>query len=343
MCDLNSDIEKYLKGELDARAMQRLEKQALTDPFLAEALEGAETIDPEGFSEDVNELGLKIRGKTKKHSFVWPLRIAASLALIAIISLVTYTWEYPSKENLALSKEPAATVPQKQAEAVQKDGKKTHETIDGKTNTDADGEIATSNPGTGLPAEKPTLTKEQTGGAAEESRAEIMETPTALDATISPLEESDDLATSENKNTRQPVELLLDVAPAEAKKIATETLKERRGAALRSTAPGDNSPVKPGEAQPHGGYESLQSYLQQHIQYPKEALDNRTEGLVSILFIVKETGELTDFTVTQAIGNGCEEALIASIKSISWIPARDENGKPVADSVAVNYQFNLPR
>lgn len=37
-----SQIDKYLKGELDARAMHQLERQAQDDPFLMDALEGYE-------------------------------------------------------------------------------------------------------------------------------------------------------------------------------------------------------------------------------------------------------------------------------------------------------------
>ena len=33
-------IKKYLAGQLDARAMHQLERRALDDPFLADALEG---------------------------------------------------------------------------------------------------------------------------------------------------------------------------------------------------------------------------------------------------------------------------------------------------------------
>ncbi len=37
-----SDIQRYLKGEMSAREMHDLEKAALEDPFLADALEGFE-------------------------------------------------------------------------------------------------------------------------------------------------------------------------------------------------------------------------------------------------------------------------------------------------------------
>jgi len=40
--DISQQIRKYLNGELDARAMHQLEKEAQNDPFLMEALEGYE-------------------------------------------------------------------------------------------------------------------------------------------------------------------------------------------------------------------------------------------------------------------------------------------------------------
>ena len=39
MADLKADIEKYLNGKLSPSEMHALEKKALDDPFLAEALE----------------------------------------------------------------------------------------------------------------------------------------------------------------------------------------------------------------------------------------------------------------------------------------------------------------
>ena len=40
MGDLRNDIERYSKGELSPAEMHELERKALSDPFLADALEG---------------------------------------------------------------------------------------------------------------------------------------------------------------------------------------------------------------------------------------------------------------------------------------------------------------
>jgi hypothetical protein len=82
-----NDIEKYLKGELTAAEMHALEKEALRDPFLAEALEGGEQLSAIDFSKDVAELNERIM-KRKQTSWTWPVRIAASLLLLVVCSFI---------------------------------------------------------------------------------------------------------------------------------------------------------------------------------------------------------------------------------------------------------------
>lgn len=139
MNDWKDDIEKYRKGELTASEMHLLEKRALSDPFLADALEGAETISATRFSEDLEELKESIQYQTKQKSvasfeqakmasatapkqaskelsiagdgkrtnkWVWPLRIAASLfIMLGIFWVANQLIPNEGKENLALTKE----------------------------------------------------------------------------------------------------------------------------------------------------------------------------------------------------------------------------------------------
>ncbi|MFN5430483.1 MAG: hypothetical protein ACK498_07070, partial [Cyclobacteriaceae bacterium] len=139
MNDWKDDIEKYRKGELTPNEMYSLEKKALSDPFLADALEGAETISAKDFSEDMNELKKSIQYQTEQKSvvsfgqtkmtseaaqkkvskeqtlvgegkrtskWVWPLRIAASLfIMLGIFWVANQLIPNEEKENLALTKD----------------------------------------------------------------------------------------------------------------------------------------------------------------------------------------------------------------------------------------------
>ena len=103
------DIEKYLKGELTPAQMHVLEKEALSDPFLAEALEGAELIGAVDFSKDIAELNEKLV-KRKPATWVWPARIAATVLLLAVsIFIIWNTQQQDQEETLAFEK----TIPQK--------------------------------------------------------------------------------------------------------------------------------------------------------------------------------------------------------------------------------------
>jgi TonB family protein len=98
MAEMNNDIEKYLRGELTPAEMHALEQRALGDPFLAEALEGAEGADAEQFVTDIEAIQNSIHEKTRKRLPKtitlngWPMYagIAAGLLLLAVSTYVIF-------------------------------------------------------------------------------------------------------------------------------------------------------------------------------------------------------------------------------------------------------------
>lgn len=72
--------------------MHALEKRALSDPFLADALEGALSVTPQHFADDLKDIHSQLRAK-KKFTVVW--RIAAAVALLAAASYVVYLVSIP--------------------------------------------------------------------------------------------------------------------------------------------------------------------------------------------------------------------------------------------------------
>jgi hypothetical protein len=79
-------IQKYLNGELDARAMHKLEMEALNDPFLMDALEGYENM---GTSQQLNlgDLTARLHQRTGENKgrvipwTVWPIAASVLIAL----------------------------------------------------------------------------------------------------------------------------------------------------------------------------------------------------------------------------------------------------------------------
>lgn len=100
-----NDIENYLAGKLTPAEMHALEKQALDDPFLADALEGASQINASDFSQDVTELNQRI-AKQKSSSRLWPMRIAAGVILVAVSLFAVWLFLKQNQEQtLALQPE----------------------------------------------------------------------------------------------------------------------------------------------------------------------------------------------------------------------------------------------
>ena len=105
-----ADFERYHSGRMAEAEMHAIEKAALQDPFLAEALEGYTYTDSP--VQDIDELKEKLLQKKKKKNVflrikqqnVW-LRIAALFILIAGIGYMTYQLNSNKESNMLATKE----------------------------------------------------------------------------------------------------------------------------------------------------------------------------------------------------------------------------------------------
>lgn len=438
MRNRKNDIERYLRGELSPAEMHALEKDALNDPFLAEALEGIEHVGRDSFLFDLHQLTKSVHHRTRirKNKTInmwgWTVGIAASVILIAVsgflvISLIksqkspdlAMKTESPAPEIQSnsdtiasvLQRDPAAVRVEKKpspkgiiqqpipvtaqgSEAVkevedptvEKDkilaaeqslSKKESEKISATDNPEAPRlrqEIAS--------AEKETAGKSerQASGAALGNRAsEINQTTSGNKLLTGKITSSGDGTPLQGVNVQIKgtnigtvtdamgnYELLL---PRENLKLvftfigfkSTEVhvVNQRQ---VNVQLPGDASQRSEvivtgiGEtgitltngvtirlAEPAGGKDFLKNYLLKEVKYPEEALENKTEGNVTIAFTVEPDGQLTDFQVIQGIGSGCEDELIRVIKQgPAWKPTTKDN-VAFKDQVKVRFRFIFPK
>lgn len=88
------DVQKYLNGELSAPEMHELEKLALDDPFLADALEGLQTQPAPVLQQDLGELRTRLDARVttpnKKLRQLPLLRVAAVLILLVGLGLTAF-------------------------------------------------------------------------------------------------------------------------------------------------------------------------------------------------------------------------------------------------------------
>ena len=104
-----ADIKKYLSGQMSNAEMHAIEKAALDDPFLAEAIEGYERMEQKDWGKELAALKNKLvpeenKSLTSVYSFRKWWRAAA--AIIILVSGIAVTYFFNDNK----SKEVAATV-----------------------------------------------------------------------------------------------------------------------------------------------------------------------------------------------------------------------------------------
>jgi TonB family protein len=119
-----SDIEKYLRGELSAAERHALEKEALSDPFLAEALEGIEQAGADTFLYDLHHITKSVRHRARNRSIKnksirmwgWTVGIAASVLLIALSGFFVISLLKDQKNRDLALKESSPVVPENKSQ-----------------------------------------------------------------------------------------------------------------------------------------------------------------------------------------------------------------------------------
>jgi TonB family protein len=105
------DIEKYLQGRMNAKDMHELERAALQDPFLADAIEGYRHADFGQTYQHLDDIALAITGAKQpakivaipeKANYWWRVAIAIGLIVIAG-GAVWYSQQGGQAENKALA------------------------------------------------------------------------------------------------------------------------------------------------------------------------------------------------------------------------------------------------
>lgn len=87
--------------------------------------------------------------------------------------------------------------------------------------------------------------------------------------------------------------------------------------------------------------DKMTEFIKENLKYPKVAIDNGTHGPVYLSFVVEIDGTLSDITLKNAIGDGCEqEAKRVVSKMPLWEPGI-KDGKPVRVQCTLPINFRL--
>ncbi len=96
-------------------------------------------------------------------------------------------------------------------------------------------------------------------------------------------------------------------------------------------------------ASPETGMDAFRKYLETSQRYPEEARAKQVQGRVTVEFNVEADGRLTEMSVVEGIGSGCDEELIRLInKGPVWRPTLLDS-QAVREKVRVRLKFELPK
>lgn len=94
-----------------------------------------------------------------------------------------------------------------------------------------------------------------------------------------------------------------------------------------------------------GGQDALANYVNNHVEYPQQAVDDNTTGTVKVSFVIDEKGKVTGAQLMNGnggkIGNGLDEEALRVVNDMpAWKPGKVK-GKSVKTrlELPITFQF----
>ena len=99
--------------------------------------------------------------------------------------------------------------------------------------------------------------------------------------------------------------------------------------ALIITILGLNLNAQTKSPEPKCGFALTKKIIQKHLVYPKEALEMKKSGKITVYYDVDQDGNASNYRVENAFDEQCAAEAIRLVKMIEWNPAVN-NGKPTS-------------
>jgi hypothetical protein len=355
-----ADIERYYNDKMPAAERHALEKAALDDPFLADALEGyAFTSTP---VNDINAIKKELEEKSQSRKTIpfisrnynW-LQIAALFIVLVGAGWFLYTSNFFNKKEIAV----AAPAKQKKAEAFS--NKISDSVIVTKTdsqnstqqNETLSSEVAVATEKTEthrtvqkrmvpkgqaneIAANKPTAFQAQARRFAQDEANKDSEVSFKMDSAYknknavafdSRMVSNDSAAiagiTSQTQQANDTVHLNVVMQPS--KESLNEVVVVGFGA-KKSASPKLNAKFE--ELEPAEGWTNFNDYVAQNLNEPEDIKEKKVSGDVELSFDINENGEAVNIKVEKSLCSKCDEEAVRLVKEgPKWKKKKTKKGK----------------
>lgn len=310
-----ADIQRYLQGSMTRAEMHNLEKAALDDPFLAEALEGCRDSGVH-VENDMEALNARLSKKMAGPSRVGWLTIAAAAALVISLSFAAWLLYSPNdKPTIATldtreKKEPVSAIIQSESE----DSQKMQQDTNSKSAVDSQGLTSArktnpvgSNPAAENTGDRLADQKTQTGPSnAEQQEAVAADSRAKKEASA-----SEDRA----RVAAAPVAKPEPNAEGGKAVLSPDLQPQAKAGRARSMV----ETMERG-AQPVEGWAAFQSYLSKNLNAPS-GKSAGLHGKVTVSFLISKTGKPYDFKVERSLHPDYDAEVIRVLKEgPTWRP-----------------------
>lgn len=293
-------IQQYLEGKLDPEVMHQLEKQALDDPFLWDALEGYSVYrDPAAdlslLQRQLHERIVHLQENKKVFDLSWQRLSVAAAAAVMFVSAGILFWMNSPKPDDRLASESNTAV---EVNVIDKDS------IETVIRAKEQPLVASLDDGKSVPAHPEVSAHEPAG--PEQPRAVLS-------------------APGESKTKRQGAPEGEAVAPTISYSASARTVarpEEEIGVSGRS---GD---VMINNARPKSGWDAYKKYIRFNTGKFKEV--PALSGEVLLSFEIDASGKPLNIKVIKGLSEAYNREAIRIVKDgSSWVPSSEEQNTPV--------------
>lgn len=85
---------------------------------------------------------------------------------------------------------------------------------------------------------------------------------------------------------------------------------------------------------------NLAGFIAANLKYPDAAIKQNVSGTVKLGFIVEPHGKISNLTVLNSVGAGCNEEAIRLVRLLKWMPGVRDN-MAVRTQMSISINFNL--
>ncbi|MDX1479058.1 MAG: energy transducer TonB [Saprospiraceae bacterium] len=92
-----------------------------------------------------------------------------------------------------------------------------------------------------------------------------------------------------------------------------------------------------------GGRDALKAFIRDNLRYPKQAVEQKIEGTVSLKYTIDHTGKVIEARVVSGLGHGCDEEAIRLAKLLKFEVPKAPRKRKILFHKDLHVHFKLPR